>query len=290
LSFFGKRLGSGTGSAGRNVLLTGVPRSGTTLACHLLNKVPDVVALHEAMDISRFFGQTDSARIRRIVEKWCAKTRESVLTRGIAPSRQVDGKVPDNPWSSTRTASGERERLVSKGEVTIDRPVTPAFTLVVKHPGLFTALIEHLVPQYPLVAIVRNPLSVLCSWSTMDVHMQDGRVPATERLVPGLTAALEALPDSTARQMHVVNWYFGRYAKLVDPSRVLRYEDVIGSRGKALGVVAPAAAALDENLTSRNKNELYAPQMMQKFAARLRDDDGPWRRFYDDASVEALLR
>lgn len=289
MSFFGKRPGSGARSGGRDVLLTGVPRSGTTLACHLLNKVPDVVALHEAMDVSRFFGQTDPARIRRTVEKWCAKTRESVLTRGVAPSKQVGGKVPDNPWSSTRLPTGQRERLVTKGEVTIDRPMTPAFTLVVKHPGLFTALIEHLVPQYPLVAIVRNPLSVLCSWSTMDPLMQDGRVPATERLVPGLTAALEALPDSTSRQMHVVNWYFGRYAKLLEPANVLRYEDVIATRGKALGVVVPAAAALDETLTSRNKNELYAPQMMQTFAARLRADDGPWRRFYDDASVDALL-
>jgi hypothetical protein len=271
------------------VLLTGVPRSGTTLSCHLLNKVPDTVALHEAMDVSRFFGETDGAKIRRTVAKWCAKTRESVLERGVAPSKQVGGKVPDNPWSSSVAADGKRERLVTKGEVTIDRPMTPKFTLVVKHPGLFTALIEHLVPEYPLYAVVRNPLSVLCSWSTMDPLMRDGRVPATERLVPGLTAKLEALPDSMSRQLHVVNWYFGRYAKLLDPQNVLRYEDVIASRGKKLGAVVPGASDLDEPLKSKNKNELYGSELMKTIAARLHADDGPWRRFYDDASVDALL-
>jgi hypothetical protein len=251
--------------------------------------VPDVVALHEAMDVSRFFGKTDPARIRRVVAKWCAKTRASVLERGVAPSKQVGGKVPDNPWSSSFVAAGQRQRLVTKGEVTIDRPMSPAFTLVVKHPGLFTALIEHLAPGYPLFAIVRNPLSVLSSWSTMDPLMRDGRVPATERLVPGLTAALESLPDSTARQMHVVNWYFDRYARLLEPAHVLRYEDVIASRGKALGAVVPAASALDESLKSKNKNELYGTEMMRTLAARLHADDGPWRRFYDDDAVDALL-
>lgn len=33
-------------SAMRNVLITGTPRSGTTLLCSL-NKIPDTVALHE---------------------------------------------------------------------------------------------------------------------------------------------------------------------------------------------------------------------------------------------------
>jgi hypothetical protein len=32
-----------------NVVLTGLPRSGTTLVCRLLNKLPDTVALHEPL-------------------------------------------------------------------------------------------------------------------------------------------------------------------------------------------------------------------------------------------------
>ena len=37
-------------SSQRNVLITGIPRSGTTLVCSLLNKVPDVVALQATRD------------------------------------------------------------------------------------------------------------------------------------------------------------------------------------------------------------------------------------------------
>src|SRR5688572_31816572 len=123
---------------GRDVLLTGIPRSGTTLSCHLLNKLPEVVALHEPMDVSRFFGVEDAAEVRRLVAGFCTRTRESVLTSGVAPSKQVGGKVPDIPVASAYGEKGLRPRVVSRGEVTIDPPVSSGFTLIVKHPGLFT--------------------------------------------------------------------------------------------------------------------------------------------------------
>jgi len=35
----------------RNVLITGTPRSGTTLICSLVNKLPDTVAVHEPTNV-----------------------------------------------------------------------------------------------------------------------------------------------------------------------------------------------------------------------------------------------
>lgn len=287
MSFFGRRRASGSG--GRNVLLTGIPRSGTTLACHLLNKLEDVVALHEPMDVSRFFGVTEPAAIHEIVDRWCARTRTSVLEHGTAPSKQLDGKVPDNPVGAAAGASGARKEIVSRGEVRIERPMTAEFTLVVKHPAMFTALIEALAPRYPLVAIVRNPLSVLASWNSVELHVRSGRVPATEKFAPELAADLERMTDTTSRQIHLMNWYFDRYARLMEPANVLRYEDMIASRGKALAVAVPAAASLDEPLSSRNKNELYSKDAMRDLGARLLADDGAWRRYYAPADVETLL-
>ena len=286
MSFFAKP----RTSTSHNVLLTGVPRSGTTLSCHLLNKLPDVVALHEPMDVSRFFGVTDAAEIRQIVEKWCAKTRESVLERGVAPSKQADGKVPDNPVGSEIGATGARKRIVARGEVTIDKPVTPGFTLVVKHPGLFTIFLEELAPHFPITAVIRNPLSVISSWNSVELHIRDGRVPATERLVPELAAALDRLPDATSRQLHILNWYLDRYARLLGRSHVIRYEDLVATRGAALAVVVPAAASLDEPLSSRNKSDLYEKETMQRLGAALLADGGAWRKFYAPADVETLLR
>ena len=40
--------------AERNIVLTGLGRSGTTLTCHLLNKLPDTVALAEPIAPGKF--------------------------------------------------------------------------------------------------------------------------------------------------------------------------------------------------------------------------------------------
>jgi UDP-N-acetylmuramoylalanine-D-glutamate ligase len=51
LGAFGK---VGRMRAGRNIAITGLGQSGTTLACHLLNKVHDTVALSEPMAPTEF--------------------------------------------------------------------------------------------------------------------------------------------------------------------------------------------------------------------------------------------
>jgi hypothetical protein len=242
------------------------------------------------MNLSRFFGVTDAEAIRELTARWLARTRRSIVESGVAPTKHVGGKVPDNPAAEAIGAGGVRARVTSKGKVPIERPVTAGFTLVVKHPGFFTALLPELAPRWPVFAVVRNPLSVLSSWSSLDFHLRDGRAPAIEKLDPALVAALDAIPDPMARQLRILEWFFDRYARLVDPSRVLRYEELISSGGRSLAAVVPAASSLAEDLKSRNRNELYAPETMRALGERLLAEAGSWRKFYEPASVEALLR
>src|SRR4051812_46895636 len=97
-----------------NVLITGTPRSGTTLSCHLLNKLPQTVALNEPMRGSQFRASTE---VCDVVARFCAEQRASILEQGRALSKNVDGFVPDNPIGTHRTGSGLRERVVSQGEI-----------------------------------------------------------------------------------------------------------------------------------------------------------------------------
>ena len=76
-----------------DVILTGIPRSGTTLACFLLNTLSDVVALNEPLE-----GLTARWRfhflIRRRIDRFFAATRRSIRTRHTAISKHVGGELP----------------------------------------------------------------------------------------------------------------------------------------------------------------------------------------------------
>jgi hypothetical protein len=91
-----------------NVILTAVPRSGTTLVCALLNRVPSVVALHEPMSLGEWALRMTREMVIHEIDHFLAKARNSLMRRGVAPSRQVDAQVPSNPFSDQKDVSGVR--------------------------------------------------------------------------------------------------------------------------------------------------------------------------------------
>lgn len=272
--------------SGRDIALTGVPRSGTTLCCNLLGQAKNTVALFEPMPVHRLPLQRDAA-IQQ-VQAFFAQSRQRLLASGMASSQQVGGQVPDNPFSSQRDDAGQRRREAELGDIRIDKPLTSGFTLVVKHNAAFTALLPELAQAFDCYAVIRNPLAVLASWNSVALPVASGRLPAGERLDPLLAARLEAEPELLARQLVLLDWLFSRFADQLPATRVLRYEAVVASRAAELAAITEVAVpALP--LRSRNSSALYDRATALLHAERLRRDAGAWRAFYSDDDIDSVL-
>jgi hypothetical protein len=277
-------------SASNNVLLTGLPRSGTTLVCHLLSQTDDAVALHEPMQVGQWAKLAGIDEIFAEIDGFFAANRKSLLEERSASSKNFEGRVPDNPIASQYSDHGLRKSVASRGQIQVDKPLTPDFLLAVKHNAAFTALLEPLVARYRCFAIVRNPLSVLASWQSVDIPVNKGHVPAAERLDPALRAALADIPEAVDRQFYILDWFFAKFARHVPRDRTLFYEELIATGGRSLSVVTPAADLLKEPLSSRNKNALYRQDLYAQLGRRLLDSPGAYWDYYSKASVEALLQ
>ncbi len=273
----------------RDIVLTGIPRSGTTLACWLLNQLPDAVALVEPWLGWRFALTRDPERACREVVRFFERARSRILTRRAVFSLQVRGEVPTNTIEERHREGVLRRSQARLGKVRPRKEVPPDFRLVVKHVGLFTALLERLTPYFPTYALVRNPLSVLASWNSVALPLREGRVPVTERLDPSLRRALSRLSDRFDRQIHLLGWFFEKYRRVLSPSAVLRYEDVVQSGGRALGAIIPEAAQLEVPLQNRNASPLYDGPLMRVLGERLLRTDGPYWAFYSREDVEKVL-
>lgn len=270
----------------RNIALTGIPRSGTTLCCNLLGQAADTVALFEPMPVHQL--PVDHALAADVIADYFAQSRRELLEGGTASSQQVGGLVPDNPFGNERDASGQRVRQAHLGKITVDKPLSPQFTLVIKHNAAFTALLDVLALRFDCYAVIRNPLSVLASWNSVALPVASGRLPAGERLDPALAARLDEEPDVLERQLLLLDWLFARFGKMVPDERIIRYEEVVGSQGAALaritGVAVPPLP-----LRSRNSSALYDVQACARYAERLLAHPGPWRGFYQPDDVMAAL-
>jgi hypothetical protein len=272
---------------GGDVLIAGVPRGGTTLACELLNLVDDTVALDEPLYRPAVIERGRSG-IVDLIRRFCEHQRRSLSERREAITVHVGGRVSATKLSRERNVRGDRVMLAKKGTVSFDKPLSPEFLLVVKHPTMFTAMLEVLVPSFQVFAVIRHPLSVLASWQTVPfAALRDGHLPMTEVLDPGLRARLARIDDPVDRQLLLLDWIFGRYRSRLPEHRVLRYEDLVASGGAVLVAITERARVLDEPLT--NCNRAYDRVQMRALAARLLSTDGAYWAFYPRSSVMELL-
>ena len=279
----------------RNIVLTGPPRSGTTLACWLLNKVPNTLALVEPI---RPFGfvdpNADAETIRGAVARFFHRQRRMAQELGTAQSKNVGGLVPSDPYASKSGGDGLRYQRAQEGnelgDVEVgDKELGPDFWLVVKDPATLSALLPVLVDRFPCYAVIRNPFSILASWQTVNHAVRDGHSPVSERYDEGLKEELEAIGDRGERQLHLLDWWFRRFRDNLPGHGIIRYEDIIGSSGRALSVINPSAGLLHDPLESKNLNPLYDRGEALSVARRLLESEGAYWDFYSRQDVEDLL-
>lgn len=269
-------------------LLTGIPRSGTTLATHLLNQLDDVVAMGEPLRPATLMPADGGSALLDALEVFFEEQRTSAVERGRVVAKVVDGTDVDNYVATPDEADGLRQDVAARGTWVLDRPVTPDVRMVVKDLSLSTAVLGALVTRFHVVALVRNPVAILASWETVDMPFREGHAPHAEWFNEDLARRLD-VDDRRERQLRLLEWWFEQFQRHLPADRVLRYEDIVATGGRALEVVVPEAAQLEAELTARNENPAYATVDRDELVDLvLSRPDAPWWRHYTQDDVEAL--
>ncbi|MGH8498566.1 MAG: hypothetical protein ACRERV_07150, partial [Methylococcales bacterium] len=168
-------------------------------------------------------------------------------------------------------------------------PLTVDFDLAIKHPNFFTAKLQDLVHHFECYAIIRNPLSALLSWNSVDMFVSRGHAPGAEAFDKDLSIRLSNEDDVLSRQLILISWYFEKYARILPAERIVRYEDLIASGGRELTKISVSATQLDEPLVSKNDNRYCDQAKKHLIAEKLLKSDGCYWAFYDKKEILRLL-
>ncbi len=225
-------------------LLTGIPRSGTTLCCKLLNEVDDVAALVEPWEVQSMGdsrARMISATFAAFESAWHAAREGSIETK-------TNNEAIASNIVAPRSHGGVRPVVATRQRLDVV-PLSAHGTLVVKHNAFFSALLPEIATAMPLFAIIRNPVAVLASWQSVDLPVRDGRIPAGERVDRALKSRLDACADRMARQLIVLDWFFERFRDHLAADRLIRYEEVVMATSPAFRLLrgAPWTALENEN-------------------------------------------
>ena len=268
------------------ILLTGVLRSGSTLACTLLNTLPNTVALDEPFEHRNetFFQTEFTPKLVQEVDT----LRQVIIENKKAASLQA-GQTIQQHYSNDQSIGKLRERLVTPGTILIKQPLNNDFTLVIKHFAPFLVHLKALSKQFKMYALVRNPLAVLASMHTL-ASMQDGYPPPHEaRLIPHVIETLRPLQNKTERLIKLLSWYFESCLPLLKQNKAIYYEDLVYNQSTVLSLLAPSAIQLQGSLENKNLNEIYNYKTIERLGEALLNSDGCFWEFYSKASVRQLL-
>lgn len=277
--FSGRRL---TKNHPNNKILTGIPRSGTTLACRLLSQIPDVIALNEPLEPSQFPNRKDSKiNIQHNFDVF----RHSLLKNGKAIVRNKEGQLTDNAYDST---SEKRKMVLQRSEVHFDKTLSPDFDLIFKHNAGFSLLLPEILDTFPCYALIRNPIAVLGSWRSVNVPVSRGRVAKSKKLLPSFSSEIEKRKILIDKQLFILSWYFEQYTTLPN-NHIIRYEEIIRSNGQELQKITNRKYFFQEELMNKNHSSLYDNDLIVQLGESLLKSQGAYWKYYNKKDVEYLL-
>ena len=206
----------------RNLVLTGIPRSGTTLLTALVDTLENSVALSEpGWQFDWLAGR------KRVDPQWFAgalaedftHTRERLL-QGLPVSdrRDADGAALTNYHRGAYVTHALRRD-----------GLTADFTLGMKHVGPYMGALPQIVAHgaFSVIAMVRHPVETIASWKDVPIPAGMGKMPGAAAQWPELAALSRATMPLLEKQVRLYDMLCERLLELQGRITLFTYEQLV---------------------------------------------------------------
>jgi len=231
----------------RNVIITGVPRGGTTLAASKLDAEPDSVCLNEP-EWHRPNKDLSAGGFAQAIMKDFYYLREKMLAgEPVMDRRLEDGSAPTNYY-------GSEKKLVNYPLV--KKVLTRDFTLGIKHNGPYMAVLPELAAlrEFEIYAVIRHPLPVIRSWRRLKLPISDGRMPNATPYWPEMKAICNTQIDLLEKQVHMLDAMFARIDQYQKQLTILRYEEFAEGKNQRSDELTPEDSEIVKMLKKNASN------------------------------------
>jgi hypothetical protein len=227
-------------------LITGIPRSGTTLLAALIDSMEDSVCLNEPLwqqDLAKTSSNADEF-VHKLVSD-CSQLRAKLHGGESLPDLRRSDGLPVTNYLNDRGEVIVRPALFSRSGLSAD------FTLAVKHNGLYLGALPQLIAsgKFKIIALIRHPLEVLASWRASSLPVSRGELPAATYFWPEMAALMRKPMDMPAqgaarsggvwgegpqhknhildKQLHLLELLYRRIHEHEKHITLLRYEELV---------------------------------------------------------------
>lgn len=202
-----------------DLVITGVPRSGTSYLCTILNEVNNFVVINEPNEVFQVLRNDSEIPLTRYYD---------VIREKIRNQQPIQNKIVDGKFIEDTNVLDVTEDYVPD----VDRS---DFVLGTKNTLIYMSSIERLRRQFSnetIVACVRNPVDTIASWSNVKFpHIKNVEMNflAEYSDESGQKAISRVMSKSSLAQRYAMWWDYlaKRLLKISDDIMLIRYEDMV---------------------------------------------------------------
>ena len=215
-----------------NILITGIPRSGTSYLCNLLHRYSNCVVVNEPVELLTTLAQE--------LVPWSIPRLYRKLRSDICAGRPISNKLHQGAVTHDTRVSAETSDYIPA----ID---SEDFVLGTKNTIAYLTRLEgirRVLPDVRVIVCIRDPFDTIASWKTSFPHLRDADIsglPVGNEREPWLTAAqrqalrqiieIEDLAQRRARRWH----YFAE--RILDQGHtvtLVRYDEMVTNPAQTL--------------------------------------------------------
>ncbi len=152
----------------KDFFITGIPRSGTSLLCSLLDNLPNMVILNEPPEVFRDFRHL---QFKEMFDTTINKWREHILSGKTVKNKLSGGNVNANTFAN----DGSNPNGMKYDDY-IPHIEDENFALGIKNPLVFLTRLNDIRKAYPqalIINMVRHPYYTIGSWIRTFSHLRE---------------------------------------------------------------------------------------------------------------------
>jgi hypothetical protein len=269
----------------KNIIITGIPRSGTTLVTALIDSMPDSVALNEPRWQYDWVDKNKATSAAEDFAKWLVGDFEVTrqhLIKGIPVQerRMTDGSAVTNYYrpDPEKKKVGETFSLIP---FTRDG-LSNNCTLAIKHNGLYLGALKQIIDTgaFTIIAIVRHPLGVISSWNNVPIPLGQGKMPGAILLWDQMRTLTQSNMDLLEKQVRMYDLVCKRLYNLREHIHIVKYEELVANK-EMLASIVGKKANLPLN-TIKKRDVSFYENNTQVIEEKLRQVGQYYKMFYED--------
>lgn len=209
------------------LLIVGIPRSGSTLTAALVDSLENSLCLSEPDELFITKDIVNKSEYVNSVIDFLSMSRDKVKNGdAILDCRKADGTPTTNYVKDT--SCGGRIFQPDKGWVDTSNYNAENMLVAIKHNVPFISVLPELVDiGVPIIGVIRNPVSTIMSWHETSLPVARGFMPSAERFWNDVNLLFN---QSKTPEMGWARIYDAFCQRIMEAGiTILKYEDITSS-------------------------------------------------------------